>query len=283
MKKIIGLMLAVLFICGAFAGCKGKESSTSTEATTSQGANVTTASDKSLQNILDKKVLVFGFDEEFKPMGFKDSSGKHVGFDIDLANEVAKRMNIQIKLQPIIWDNKIMELNNKNIDCIWNGFTISDEAKSQILFSDAYMKNNQVLVVLKDSKYSTKEDLKSKTVALQKGSSASIALDKNKEFKSSVKPILLNTNLLALNELKNKTADAVLMDEIAVNYAIAADKENFRVLEGSFAAEEYGIGFRKGEQALCDEIVKQLKAMKADGKLAEISTKWFGKDITTIQ
>ena len=149
---------------------------------------------------------------------------------------------------------------------------------------DAYMENHQVLVVKADSSYETKEDLAGKVVELQKGSTAAAALDseESKEFKDSLADtILIADNVKAMMDL-GTGCDAVLMDEVVANYYLAQNEGKYRILEEPLSDEEYVIGFRKGEEALKDEVENQLKAMVADGTMSEIDNKWFGKDVSTI-
>jgi len=226
--------------------------------------------------------FILGFDETFPPMGFKDTDGKYKGFDIDVATEVCKRLGLELKLQPIDWNSKDLELSNKNIDAIWNGFSVTDERKQKVLFSESYMKNRQVLVVKADSAYKSKADLAGKNLGVQAESSAVDALNAAADFKASVKVVTLDDNMTALMDLTNGGLDAVLMDEIVADYNITQKGGKFRVLDDTLAGEEYAIGFRKADTALCDSVNKTLNAMAKDGTLATISTKWFGKDITIV-
>ncbi len=280
--KVLGLALAAVF---TFAGCGADNSaSSSNESTaTSTAAVSTAASDQSWDKVKEKGEFVLGLDESFPPMGFRDDNNNIVGFDVDLAQEVANRLGVKLKLQPINWDTKDQELNTGNIDCIWNGFTITDDRKASILFSDPYMKNQQVLVVLADSSYKTLADLKGKSVALQASSSAADALNANPDFKASLKEVVeLKDNNLCLMDLKTGNVEAVAMDEIVARYYIQMKSEKYKVLDEGLTKEEYGIGFRKTDEQLMTKVNDTLKEMAKDGKMAEISNKWFGKDITTI-
>ncbi len=253
-----------------------------TEGTTA--VTTTAASDSSLQKVLDKKEFILGLDDSFPPMGYRNEKNEIVGFDIDLATEVTKRMGVALKLQPIDWAQKFNELNSGLIDCIWNGYTLDDERRAETNVTEPYLKNRQVVVVREDSAYKTLADLKGKRLGVQAASSATQALEGAKEFKDSLKEVVeFKENVTALLDLEAKGTDALLIDEIVAGYYITSQKKPFRILEESLAGEEYGIGFRKDDQSLRDEVQKQLKAMAADGKMAEISTKWFGKDITVIK
>ncbi len=265
------------------AGSTPAESSTTTAASTT-AATTTAAADDSLQKVLDKKEFVLGLDDAFPPMGYRDDNNQIVGFDIDLAKEVAKRMGVTLKLQPIKWDQKFNELAAGTIDCIWNGYSIDEERKEKTNITDPYMKNRQVVIVLADSSFKTLADLAGKTVAVQADSSAEAAVDKHPEFKDTLKEVVkLNDYVTAIMDLKASGSDALVIDEIVAGYYIAKENKAYRILDESLAEEEYGVGFRKEDQSLRDEVEKQLKAMAADGTLARISTEWFSKDITTIK
>ena len=262
----VWLILSLLLMLG-LAGCQG-------------GASA----DNSLKTVKDKGVLVLGMDDAFPPMGFRDENNEIVGFDIDLAKEVSKRMGVTLKIVPIDWSQKLNELNSGAIDCIWNGYTITETRKTETNVTSAYMKNRQVVVVLKDSQYQTLADLAGKTLAVQAESSAVEALEKAVDFKASLKDAVeLKDNVMVMQDLDAKTSDAILLDEIVANYNIKQKGLNYRVLDESLAEEEYGVGFRKNDQALRDEVEKTLKAMAADGTLKTISETWFGEDVTVIK
>ncbi|WP_422478000.1 amino acid ABC transporter substrate-binding protein [Pleomorphochaeta sp. DL1XJH-081] len=239
--------------------------------------------DQSLQKVLDKGVFVLGLDDSFPPMGYRNENNEIVGFDIDLAKEVTKRMGVQLKLQPIDWNAKEQELNTGNIDCIWNGFTITEERSQVINFTDPYVDNAQVAVVRSDSPVQSLGDLAGKKVGLQAGSSAADAVNGNEAFANSLDEIVeVKDNLTALMDLEIGGVDAVVLDLFVANDNIKRSGKDFRILDEHLSSEKYGIGFRKNDQALRDEVQKTLEAMAADGTLAKISTDWFGGDITVI-
>ncbi|AGK52293.1 amino acid ABC transporter substrate-binding protein [Bacillus sp. 1NLA3E] len=224
------------------------------------------------------KTLVIGIDDKFAPMGFRDENNKIVGFDIDLAKAAAKKMGTKVKFQPIDWTTKESELSSGRIDLIWNGYTITDERKEKVLFTKPYLKNAQVVVTLNDSKLTKLKDLEGKVVGLQTLSSAADALDAN-PIKDKVKTVTeFSDNVLALNDLKSGRLDAVVIDEIVINYYMTKEKETFKVLDESLAPEEYGIGVKKGNEKLLKNLQKALDDMNADGTSADISKKWFGED-----
>jgi len=132
--------------------------------------------DTSWQDIQDKGYFVMGLDDAFPPMGFRDEKNEIVGFDIDLAKEVAKRLGVDVKFQTIVWESKLEEINSGNIDVIWNGFSITPERQKEYLFTKPYIKNRQVIVVTADSPIKTKADLEGKKIGIQAGSSAQDAV-----------------------------------------------------------------------------------------------------------
>jgi len=242
-----------------------------------------TSKDDSWDKVKQKGRFVLGLDEGFPPMGFADENGELVGFDIDVAKEVCSRLGIELVLQPINWDAKEQELNTGNIDCIWNGFTITEERKKNILFTEPYMNNRQVIVVKEDATYNTLEDLKGKKLGLQSQSSAQDALDAHEDFKSSLgEVVLFDTNTVAIMDLEKGGIDALLVDEIVIRYYMQTKNAKFKILDKELSHEEYGIGFRKNDKQLMQKIQDTLKEMAKDGALAEISKKWFDEDITTI-
>jgi polar amino acid transport system substrate-binding protein len=241
------------------------------------------AADTSLKTVKDKGKLVLGLDDSFPPMGFRDENNEIVGYDIDLAKEAAKRLGVQLVTQPIDWNAKEQELNTGKIDCIWNGFTITDERAKAMAFTKPYLKNAQVVVVKKGSGYASLASLKGKKVGLQAGSSAADALEAAKDFRASLKQVVeFKDNLTALMDLESKGVDAVVMDLIVANDNIKRSGKGFAVLPESLAPENYGVGFRKGDLALRDAVQATLEAMAKDGTIAKITTKWFGSDISVV-
>ena len=242
------------------------------------------ATDSSLTDVLMHEKLVLGLDPTFAPMGYTEEDGSIVGFDIDVAAEVCARLGVELVCQPIAWEAKEMELNNKNIDCIWNGMSISPDRMASMLISTPYMKNAMILVVRADSGIETKADLAGKKLGVQGGSTAEEALDEDAEFKASLGDVLFfDYNSEALMDLRQGGLDAVLMDLVVAEYYITTEQAELVCLEETLMPEEYGIGFRKNDQALHDAVDEILFAMKDDGTLAAISEKWFGTDLTTVQ
>lgn len=277
MKKISLAVFAMMMVAmlAVFAGCS------SSSDTNSGTADSGTAQDNSLQNVLDKGTLVLGLDDSFPPMGFRDENNNIVGFDIDVATEVANRMGVELKLQPIEWSTKEMELNTGSIDCLWNGLSIDDERKQAMDLSEPYMTNRMVLVVLNDSEYTDQASLAGKTIGVQNGSTAEKILEESDFAKTIGNTIGFKDNITAFMELETKGIDAIFMDEVVANYAITSQNKDFKVLEDGLTEEEYAVGFKKGNTALKNEVQKYIDEMKADGTMTQISEKWFGKDVVS--
>ena len=277
MKKISLAVFAMMMVAmlAVFAGCS------SSSDTNSGTADSGTAQDNSLQNVLDKGTLVLGFDDSFPPMGFRDENNNIVGFDIDVATEVANRMGVELKLQPIEWSTKEMELNTGSVDCLWNGLSIDDERKQAMDLSEPYMTNRMVLVVLNDSEYTDQASLAGKTIGVQNGSTAEKILEESDFSKTIGNTIGFKDNVTAFMELETKGIDAIFMDEVVANYAITSQNKDFKVLEDGLTEEEYAVGFKKGNTALKNEVQKYIDEMKADGTMTQISEKWFGKDVVS--
>lgn len=273
LKKVLGLSLAAFMMLtsvGCGSGSEDKESSYSAE------------SDDSLQKVLDSGKFILGLDATFKPMGYTDENDEIVGFDIDVAEEVCSRMGVELVKQPINWDTKEQDLNVGKIDCIWNGMSVNPGREEAMNLSEPYMKNSMVFVVGASSEAKGMEDLKGKTIAVQNGSTAQEILE-SCDIAGDITVQAMATNVEALQQLDLAIVDAVFLDSVVANYEIQTSGKDYVVLPDGLEEEEYAIGFRKNDQKLRDEVQKILSEMKADGKLGEISTKWFGSDITTVK
>ncbi|GKV57442.1 amino acid ABC transporter substrate-binding protein [Sporosarcina sp. NCCP-2222] len=222
--------------------------------------------------------LVIGVDDKFAPMGFRDEKNELVGFDIDYARAAAEHMGMDVKFQPIDWKTKETELSSGRIDLIWNGYTITEDRKGKVLFTKPYLENAQVVATLGDSPIKDLSDLEGKTVGLQALSSAADALDAN-PIKSKIKGTSeYADNVLALTDLKTGRVDAVIIDQVVIDYYMSKEEGTFKVLDETLSPEQYGIGVKKGNDELLEKLQAALDKMNEDGTAAEISTKWFGED-----
>lgn len=246
----------------------------------------TTESDNWSTYEKDKSVTI-GFDKTFVPMGFEEKDGQYTGFDIELATAVFEKYGITIDWQPIDWDLKETELNNGNIDMIWNGYSITDERKEKVLFSDEYMDNQQVLVTKKSSSIADPAGMKDKVLGAQAGSAGYYAFTSHPEIlKDLVKDgdaSQYATFNEALIDLKNDRIDGLLIDRVYANYYLQKEGiiDDYNIIDAGYANEAFGVGVRKSDQTLVDNINKAFTELYKEGKFQEISEKWFGDDVAT--
>lgn len=231
-------------------------------------------------NVNAAEKFIVGFDASFPPYGSVDENGEYVGFDLDLAQEVCDRNGWTLVKQPIDWNTKDSELNAGNISCIWNGFTMNGR-EDKYTWSTPYIDNSQVVIVNTDSDINKLTDLKGKRVVVQADSSALAALkgddatDDNKKLAASMNEIIevADYNTAFMN-LESGMADAVCMDIGVASYKINSSDGKFRMLDDKISSEEYGIGFKKGNTKLRDEVQKTLFSMLEDGTYAKIANDW---------
>lgn len=231
-----------------------------------------------------KQKFVVGFDASFPPYGYLSDDGDYVGFDLDLAAEVAKRNGWELVKQPIDWDAKDTELKVGNIDCIWNGFTMNGREKLYT-WTTPYVDNSQIVIVNKDSDIKKLSDLKGKIVCVQADSSALAALkgddatDENKKLAGEMKEITeVGDYNSAFMNLESGMVDAVCMDIGVASYKLEASGDKYRMLDERLSSEEYGIGFKKGNTKLRDKVQVTLLEMLQDGTFDTIVKKWKLED-----
>ena len=227
--------------------------------------------------------IVIGLDDNFPPMGFKDESGEITGFDVDLAKEASKRLGREVEFKAIDWSSKEQELASGRVQILWNGLDITPERKENMLFSDPYMDNRQIIFVKKGTTGITDEkSLAGRKVGTQSASTAEAYMDKSDFFKTKVSDVKKYADFVAaFMDLENGRIDAVVGDEIVGRYYMEKHPDEIEAIDTAVGpVSEFGIAFAKDNQELRDEVQKTLNEMKADGTIAKISEKWFGKDIT---
>ncbi len=259
MKKSLLLILALLLTLGLVAGCAGKKD--------------------------QEQTFTVGFDAEFPPYGFMDDQGEYTGFDLELAQEVATRRGWKLVKQPINWDTKDDELKSGAIDCIWNGFTINGR-EDEYTWSSPYVNNSQVFVVAGNAGIADPVGLAGKVVAVQKESSALAALESEDQadlLESFDEMIQFGDYNTAFLELEQGSVDAIAMDIGVAHVQIAARAEGkFVILDEYLSAEQYGVGFKLGNEALRDQVEETLMAMLEDGTFLTIATKWNLQDFVCL-
>lgn len=295
-KRMLSITMAAMMAL-SLAGCGGGAAETTaaateaatetTEAATEAAAESTEASSDAAESTEAPAAggtFTVGFDQDFPPMGFVGDDGEYTGFDLELAKEVAARLGLEFVPQPIAWDAKDMELSSGTIDCIWNGFTMNGR-EDGYTWSEPYMDNSQVFVVAKDSGIQTLADLAGKVVEVQTDSSAEAALKEDVELTATFGTLQTTPDYnTAFMDLEMGAVDAIAMDVIVAGYQMEqrADGDSYVILEETLASEQYGIGFKKGNEELRDKVQGVLEEMAADGTMEEISNKWFGRDVTII-
>jgi len=285
-KKVMSLVMAGMMVL-SLAGCNSKPAETTAATAASSEAESESEAASAEETSAEEAskaggTFTVGFDQDFPPMGFIGNDGEYTGFDLALARETATRLGLDFVPQPIAWDSKDMELDSGNVDCIWNGFTMNGR-EDNYTWTDAYMNNEQVFVVLADSEIQMVADLTGKVVAVQVDSSAEAALKDDPDLVATFGTLQTVPDYnTALQDLQMGAVDAVAMDSIVAGFQIEQRGDGFRWLDETLAAEQYGVGFKKGNTELRDQVQKVLEEMAADGTLAKISEEWFSKDITTI-
>ena len=227
-----------------------------------------------------------GFDAEYPPYGYMDENGQYTGFDLELAEEVCKLRGWELVKQPIVWDSKDNELNSGSIDCIWNGFTINGR-EDAYEWSVPYVDNSQVIVVSEKSGIKDLKGLAGKTVGVQAASAALGVLtdaEGQKELADTFGKLQefgdYNT---AFVELEAGSIDALAMDIGVAQYQIDSRKGGFVILDEHLNAEQYGVGFKKGNTELRDKINESLKELKKNGKFDELAKKYNLSDMTCLK
>lgn len=218
--------------------------------------------------------LTVGFDQAYPPYGYVGDDGEFTGLDLELAAEVAKRNDWELKLEPIDWDAKDTLLNSGAITCIWNGFTMEGR-EDDYTFSGPYMLNAQVVVVRADSGIESFEDLAGKTVITQVDSAAEEVLngdmaDLTATFASLETIGDYNT---AFMQLESGAVDAVACDLSIAQYQMAG-KDTYKQLDEQLSTEHYAVGFKKGDTALAEKVTETLKEMDEDGFVKELCDKY---------
>lgn len=240
------------------------------------------AADKPAADNSGKKIVV-GLDDEFPPMGFRDEKNEITGFDVDLAKEAAKRLGREVEFKAIDWSSKEAELKSGRIDVLWNGLDITPERQENMLFSNPYMDNRQIVFVSTSGNVNISDEkgLAGLTVGTQSASTAEGYFNENAELKNSFKELKTYGDFTsAFMDLENGRVDAVVGDEIVGRYYMSKHPDKLNALDVAVGpTSQFGIAFRKDDQALRDEVQKTFDEMVKDGAAAKISENWFGKDL----
>ncbi len=270
MKKAIALAAAALMAVSLTACGGGSSSTAQTEAQTQAAAEETQAAaseGSDLDYVKGKGKLVVGV-TDFEPMDYKDDSGNWIGFDADLAAAFAKSLGVDVEFVEINWDNKIMELDGKTIDCVWNGMTLTDEVKSSMSTTNAYCNNSQIVILPKDKadQYKDKDSLKDLKFAVESGSAGE---EQAKELGAEYTPVESQAN--ALMEVSSGTSDAAIIDSLMAA-AMVGEGTSYENLTYTVKLndEEYGVGFRKGSD-LTEKLNQFFADSYKDGSMKKLA------------
>ncbi len=257
MKKILAITLAALMLlmAFAFAGCSKDNAPAPGE-----------------------KTFVMGIDAEYPPFSYMDSNGEYTGFDVEICKAACDYLGWQFEIFGVNWDNKLVQLDSNECDCVWSGMTILDSMKEAgYVISKPYFDNEQVLVVKEDSNFASSADLAGKDVAVQLGTSGEALLKDEEGLKELADTfnnvITCDSFLKCFTELTGNAVDAVFVDKpVADNYV--AEHEGFKVIDEDLGAEQYGIAFRSTDAELCASIEEAVAALVENGTYAKIAEKY---------
>ena len=269
-KKLLALVLAAGMVA-SMAACGNTNSNGSASADNSKDTSAATEStDSDLAYVKDKGTLVVGI-TDFEPMDYQDENGNWIGFDADLASAFAESLGVDVEFVEIDWDNKILELDGKTIDCVWNGMTLTDEVTSSMYCTNAYCNNAQVVVVPSDvaDQYQDTDSLKDLTFAVESGSAGETQAQ---ELGLNYTAVTAQSD--ALMEVAAGTSDAAIIDSLMAA-AMVGEGTGYANLTYTIGLndEEYGVGFRKGSD-LTEELNNFFKSSYADGSMEQIAEKY---------
>ena len=288
MKKTSALLLALLLVLSVFTGC-GSSASDGKEADTTAAAGSAEAdasADSDWSYIEGKGEMIVGI-TLFAPMNYEDENGELIGFDTELTKAVAEKLGVKVKFQQINWDNKEVELQSKNIDCIWNGMCITEERKQNMGITNPYLNNTQALVMKADRQEEIMKDVSGLTVVAEQGSTGegkllgTIEDDDTvevsaKEYFGKSNYVAVDSMAKALMEVKAGTADLAIVDSVCALAMVGegTDYEDLIVnLDNNFGSQEYGIAFRKGSD-MVDKVNSTISELYAEGVVDKIAEKY---------
>lgn len=256
MKKLIALLLAALMLF-ALAGCGAGDTASTGDAE-------------------EARTFIMGIDPEYPPFSSMADDGSYVGFDVEVCQAVCEKLGWEFKVFGVNWDEKLIQLDAKECDCIWSGMTILDSMKKEgYVISEPYFDNEQVLVVKADSGYKASGDLKDKLVAVQLGTSGEKLLEEDlKKLADSFKKVVSCDSFpKCFTELEYGNVDAVFVDKpVAENFV--SKNEGYSVIDEDFGAEQYGIAFRNGDDELCKKVEGAIDELIKDGTYENIADKY---------
>ena len=297
MKRIWSAVLAVLLLGSVMAGCGTAASSAAASVSEAPSASASTAASEassvassvaeptaaystSLEDIKARGELVIGLDDTFAPMGFHDESGALVGFDIDLAKAVCESLGVEAEFQSIDWDAKELELNSGNIDCIWNGMSITPERQESMSLSQPYLNNIICIMTNQGVQVRALSDLQGLNIGIQAGSAALEAVQASNLY-DSLKDTISEypTYDEVILDMQAGRLDCMIIDEVYGSYKNNKLGNVFETSPADFGDDLYAVGFRKTDTELRDAVNEALNQLIENGTAGKISKTWFGQDI----
>ena len=269
MKKLISTVLA-LGMAASLAAC-GSSASTAASTAESTVESTAAAGDSDLDYIKGKGKMTIGY-TVYEPMNYTDADGNFTGFDTELATAVCEKLGVEPEFVEINWDTKIVELDAKSIDCIWNGMTLTDDIQANTACTKAYAKNAQVVVMKADADYSSTADLVGKTVVAEAGSAGESAINDDESL-AQAEYVSKSVQTDCLMEVAAGTDAAVL--DVTLASAMIGDGTDYAnlAIKDELNAEEYGVAFRKGSDA-ADAVNAAFDELKADGTMQALADKY---------
>lgn len=274
-KKLLTLLLAGAMSLSLLAGCGGNTTNTGTD-TAADTAGTADTAESDLAYVRDKGKLTIGY-TVYEPMNYTDAEGNFTGFDTEFATAVCEKLGVTPDFVEINWDTKVVELNAKSIDCIWNGMTITDELKANIAVSDPYVKNMQVIVIKNTNKdiFTDAASLSAANLVAEAGSAGQAAIESDVSLSTAnLTTVAKQTD--ALLEIESGASDAAVLDWTLAKSMIGegTDFADLMIVEGAeLSVEEYGIGFRAGSD-LCTEVNQIMTDLISDGTLPALAEKY---------
>ncbi|KAA0547490.1 amino acid ABC transporter substrate-binding protein [Bacillus sp. BGMRC 2118] len=266
MKKIsMFLLIGLMVVLSACGGNDTKEEGKETK-------------QDLLSSIQEKGEFLIGTEGTYPPFTFHDEkTGELTGFDVEIAREVAKRLGVKPVFQETAWDAMFAGLDAKRFDMIANQVGIREDRLEKYDFSDPYISSAAVLVTQKDNNTVTSfEDIKGLKAAQSLTSNyATIAKENGAEL------VGVEGLFQAIELLNSKRVDVTINDKLSIlDFMNERPNADIKIVATAEDAAESGLMFRKGNETLVDEVNKALDEMKEDGTYSEISTKWFGEDVS---
>ena len=261
-----GLGVAAL----GLAACGGAASASTAASASSAASGSTAAAQSDLDDIKGKMVIGYTV---YEPMNYTDADGNFTGFDTELATAVCEKLGVEPEFVEINWDTKVVELDAKSIDCIWNGMTLTEDIMANTATTKAYAKNAQVVVVKEDTAYTSTADLAGKTVVAEAGSAGEAAIQGDENL-AKADYVSKSVQTDCLMEVAAGTADAAVLDLTLANAMIGegTDYAGLKIVD-ELNAEEYGVAFRKGSDAAA-AVDAAFDALKADGTMQALAEKY---------